>query len=145
MAPSRDARRRAARRIPGPAAAWAALIISGLFEAVWAHALDAGLVNVPAVVAFVLAMAASMYGLQVAMRAIPMGTAYAVWAGAGTTATAVWSAITGTPFTLAKMFFLVLVVVGIIGLELTTPAACAPTGAGAPGDPGAPTDSDPPE
>ncbi|MCQ9384727.1 SMR family transporter [Brevibacterium sp. 50QC2O2] len=107
---------------PTKAWAWPILIVAGMFEAVWAHALDAGLFHPWNLAGFVIGMALSVGGLQVAMRRIPLGTAYAVWAGVGTAATAVWAAVAGEPFSIAKILFLALVLIGVVGLELTTPA-----------------------
>jgi quaternary ammonium compound-resistance protein SugE len=81
--------------------AWILLILSGSLEAVWAHALTDILDPVSALT-FVLGLAGSVWGLQRAMRTIPMGTAYAIWVGVGATVTAVWSGIEGEPFGPAK-------------------------------------------
>ena len=64
---------------------WLILIVAGLFEVVWAVALKMsnGFRNVAADVAFVAGMALSVWLLSVAMKTIPMGTAYAVWTGVG--------------------------------------------------------------
>lgn len=67
------------------ATAWAALGLAGMLEVVWALALRAtdGLSR-PGPTALMLAVAgASLYLLSVAMRSIPIGTAYAVWTGIG--------------------------------------------------------------
>ena len=65
--------------------AWFILIFSGAFEAVWAAALDksAGFTRLWPSFIFLVACAISMGGLAWAMRSIPVGTAYAVWAGVG--------------------------------------------------------------
>ena len=62
--------------------AWFILIFSGAFEAVWAAALDksAGFTRLWPSLIFLVACAISMGGLAWAMRSIPVGTAYAVWA-----------------------------------------------------------------
>ena len=63
--------------------AWFILIFSGAVEAVWAAALDksAGFTRLWPSLIFLVACAISMGGLAWAMRSIPVGTAYAVWAG----------------------------------------------------------------
>ena len=65
--------------------AWFILIFSGAVEAVWAAALDksAGFTRLWPSLIFLVACAISMAGLAWAMRSIPVGTAYAVWAGVG--------------------------------------------------------------
>ena len=97
---------------------WILLIVSGSLEAVWAHALADILDPVNALV-FLLGLAGSVYGLQRAMKVIPMGTAYAIWVGVGASVTAIWSGIQGEPFGPAKILFLALIMVGVIGLELS--------------------------
>ena len=64
---------------------WLILIVAGLFEVVWAVALKMsnGFKNITADAVFVGGMAASVWLLAVAMKSIPMGTAYAVWTGVG--------------------------------------------------------------
>lgn len=98
---------------------WLLLIVSGSLEAVWAHALSDILDPVSAVV-FLLALTGSVWGLQRAMRTVPMGTAYAIWVGVGASVTALWSALEGESFGPGKILSLGLIVVGVIGLELTS-------------------------
>lgn len=97
---------------------WILLILSGSLEAVWAHALSDILAPVNAIT-FLLGLAGSVWGLQRAMKKIPLGTAYAIWVGVGATVTAVWSAIEGEPFGPAKILCIGLILVGVIGLELS--------------------------
>jgi len=100
---------------------WIVLVVSGLFETVWATALAAsdGLRRpVPALV-FVLGCATSMGGLAVALRSIPVGTGYAVWTGVGAVGTAVYGmAVLGEPATAARILCLGLIISGIVGLKL---------------------------
>jgi quaternary ammonium compound-resistance protein SugE len=122
--------------------AWILLILSGSLEAVWAHALTDILDPVSALT-FVLGLAGSVWGLQRAMRTIPMGTAYAIWVGVGATVTAVWSGIEGEPFGPAKIVCIGLILVGVIGLELSrsrAPEDDAAHDAPAPEDAPAPQD-----
>ena len=100
------------------------LVIAGLLEVVWAVGLKYthGFSRLtPSVVITVTAMIVSMALLARAMKSLPVGTAYAVWTGIG----AVGAAITGivllgesaNPMRLAS---LALIVLGIIGLKLST-------------------------
>ncbi|KTR54258.1 ligand-binding protein SH3 [Curtobacterium oceanosedimentum] len=75
----------------GDAMAWVVLILSGVLEAVWATALSAsnGFKKVVPTIVFVAGMVLSMVGLAFAMKAIPVGTAYAVWVGIGASLTVV--------------------------------------------------------
>lgn len=77
--------------------AWALLLASAVLEAVWATALGSGIgMGRPVATAvFAVAVTLSMLGLGQAMRAIPIGTAYAVWTGVGAALTVLWAMATG--------------------------------------------------
>lgn len=98
---------------------WLVLVLSGVFEAVWAVALDAteGFKRLRPTVVFVLALLVSMVGLGFAMREIPTGTAYAVWTGVGAALTVLWSIARGKerahPVKLGLIAVLILCVVGL--------------------------------
>jgi len=63
---------------------------------------------------------ASMYLLSVAARTLPIGTAYAVWVGIGTFGAIVFGMVfLGEPVNLGRIFFLILLIVSIIGLKFT--------------------------
>ncbi|MET0196495.1 MULTISPECIES: DMT family transporter [Nocardiaceae] len=94
--------------------AWVILVISGVLEAVWATALgksDGFSRPVPTIV-FGVALVASMGGLAVAMRTLPVGTAYAVWVGIGATLTVAYAMITGDE---SSSWIKVALLVGIVG------------------------------
>lgn len=102
---------------------WLILIISGLFEAVWATALgkSEGLTRLTPTLVFVGGLVLSMVGLAYAMRELPTGTAYAVWVGVGATVTVLYAMATGTePVSLLKVLFLLMIVAGIVGLKVTS-------------------------
>ena len=102
---------------------WLILVISGLFEAVWATALgkSEGLIRLAPSLVFVVGLVLSMLGLAYAMRELPTGTAYAVWVGIGATATVLYAMATGTePVFLAKMLFLLMIISGIVGLKMVS-------------------------
>jgi quaternary ammonium compound-resistance protein SugE len=68
-------------------------------------------------------MAASMALLGVAVRTLPLGTAYAIWTGIGTAGTVLFGMIAlGEPVSLARVFCVALILIGIIGLKLVTAA-----------------------
>nr|WP_275434566.1 SMR family transporter [Brevibacterium ravenspurgense] len=96
------------------------MLISGACESLWAHALSSGLGSIGWILLFYVGLFVSLTGLRMAMRIIPMGTAYAMWTGIGAATTAVWAATAGEPFPLLKIASLVLVVIGVAGLELTS-------------------------
>ena len=101
---------------------WLVLLVAGLFEVVWALALAAseGLSKpVPAAVT-VVALFVSMLLLARAVQSLPIGTAYAVWTGIGAVGAAVGGVVLfDEPATATRAVFVGLVVVGIVGLELT--------------------------
>lgn len=101
--------------------AWIILIVSGIFEAVWATALgesDGFSQPVPSLV-FFIALAISMAGLGLAVKRIPIGTAYAVWVGIGSTLTVVYAMATGAEeFAWLKALFIAGIVIAVIGLKV---------------------------
>ena len=108
--------------------AWFVLIVSGMFEAGWAISLKQteGFTRLVPSIVFVVTLAVSMGGLGWALRELPVGTAYAVWAGFGAITTAAIGMIwLGEPATVGRLVSIVLIVTGIIGLRLFTgePAA----------------------
>ncbi len=103
--------------------AWFLLIVAGLLEVCWASSLKAtaGFTRLWPTVFFATALAASMFLLSLAARTLPLATAYAVWVGIGAAGTAVVAVgFGGEPMTFAQGFFLVLLIVAIVGLKLTT-------------------------
>lgn len=102
---------------------WVILILSGVFEAVWATALgrSEGFTKTAPTVVFGVAMIISMAGLAVAMRDLPTGTAYAVWVGVGASLTVAYGMATGTePVSLAKVLLIAGLISCIIGLKLVS-------------------------
>ncbi|PFG39676.1 quaternary ammonium compound-resistance protein SugE [Georgenia soli] len=101
--------------------AWIILLVSALFEAVWATALgmaDGFTEPVPTVVFFV-ALTLSMLGLGRAVRDIPIGTAYAVWTGVGAALTVTYAMATGTEsISVGKVVFITGIIAAVIGLKL---------------------------
>ena len=101
--------------------AWLILVLSGVFETVWAVALAAsdGLRRPGPVAVFLIGTVASLAGLAYAMRTVPTGTAYAVWVGVGAALTVVWSTVTGQERpTTARLALLLLLVAGVVGLKV---------------------------
>jgi quaternary ammonium compound-resistance protein SugE len=106
--------------------AWFLVVISGLLEVGWAIGLKYSQCfsrPLPSVLT-VLGMLASFALLTIAVRQLPIGTAYAMWVGIGAVGTALLGiVIFREPASAARLLCLVLVVAGIIGLKLTTPSA----------------------
>ncbi|NCD20941.1 MAG: QacE family quaternary ammonium compound efflux SMR transporter [Actinobacteria bacterium] len=100
---------------------WFVLVVSGVFEAVWATALgkSEGFSRLGPSLVFVAALAVSMGGLAYAMRELPTGTSYAVWVGIGASLTVLYAMLTGgEPVSVLKVVFLAMIVGGIVGLKL---------------------------
>ena len=98
------------------------LIIAGISEVVWATALKMsnGFANVKADIVCVVGMALSVWLLSVAMKSIPMGTAYAVWTGIGAVGGVIAGIIMfGEATTLLRLASAALIVIGIAGLKLS--------------------------
>ena len=103
--------------------AWVLLVIAGLFEVAWASLLPhtEGLSRPAPTIGFLVLLAVSMFTLARAAETIPLGTAYAVWVGIGAVgASAVGIAYHDDPATPARLGFLLLLVVAIIGLKATS-------------------------
>ncbi|WP_458689805.1 DMT family transporter [Nocardia tengchongensis] len=100
---------------------WLVLVVSGVFEAVWATALgkSEGFTRLGPTVVFGVALVVSMAGLAYAMRGLPVGTAYAVWVGIGAVLTVAYSMATGEAAVSAvKLLFLGGIVACVMGLKL---------------------------
>lgn len=101
---------------------WALLFLAGLLEIGWAVGLkySEGLSRGIGVAAFTLvAMVGSVVLLALAMKHIPLGTAYAVWTGIGAVGTAVLGIVLfGDAVTPMRVACLALIVLGIVGLKL---------------------------
>lgn len=103
--------------------AWTILVLAGLLETVWAVGLkySHGFTRPAPTAVTVVAMLASMYLLAVAVRTLPIGTAYAVWTGIGALGAAILGMVLlGEPRQPWRLVSLVLVIVGIAGLKLST-------------------------
>lgn len=103
---------------------WSILFLAGLFEVAWAVGLKytEGFTRLWPSVGTVAAMAVSFYLLAVAMRALPLGTAYAVWVGVGAVGTAILGIVLfNEPANAGRLLSLGLILAGIIGLKLASP------------------------
>ena len=104
--------------------AWVILVAAGLFEVGWAIGLKytEGFTRLWPTVGTVMAMVVSLGMLGVAMKSLPVGTAYAVWVGVGAVGTAILGIVLlGEPANVGRLVSLGLIVAGIVGLKLATP------------------------
>lgn len=103
--------------------AWIVLLVAGILEIGWAVGLKytEGFTRLWPSVATISAMAASLALLGVAVRTLPIGTAYAVWTGIGTVGTVIIGIfLFGEPATFVRLLCVFLIVSGIVGLKLVT-------------------------
>lgn len=103
--------------------AWVVLFFAGLLEIGWAVGLklSEGFTRPLAAVGTGIALVASMVLLGIAVRTLPLGTAYAVWTGIGTVGTAVLGMVFfDEPATVARVLCISLIVIGIVGLKLVS-------------------------
>jgi quaternary ammonium compound-resistance protein SugE len=106
-------------------AAWITLFVAGLFEIGWAIGLKytEGFTRLWPSVWTAVALVVSMGLLGLAVKYLPVGTAYAVWVGVGAVGTAVLGIVLlGEAATLGRVASIALIVAGIVGLKLATPA-----------------------
>ena len=102
---------------------WVLLVIAGLFEVAWAIGLKytEGFTKLWPSVGTLAAMALSVVLLGLAMRTLPVGTAYAVWTGIGAVGTVILGIVLlGEPASAARLACVGLIVAGILGLKLTS-------------------------
>jgi len=104
--------------------AWLILFAAGLFEVGWAVGLKYtdGFTKLVPTLLTVACMAVSLGLLGLALRSLPLGTAYAVWTGVGTVGTAIAGIILfAEPAEAMRLACIGLIVAGIVGLKLVTP------------------------
>ena len=104
--------------------AWLFLLTAGLFEVGWAIGLKytEGFTRLVPSILTVAAMTLSILLLGLALRTLPVGTAYAVWTGIGAVGTDVLGIyLFGEPAGAARLASIGMIVAGIVGLKLVTP------------------------
>ncbi len=100
---------------------WIVLFIAGLFEVAWAIGLKytEGFSKLWPSVFTIVCMIISMGLLANAVKHLPIGTAYAIWTGIGAVGTAILGIILfNESKELVRIFFILLIVIGIVGLKL---------------------------
>lgn len=104
---------------------WILLITAGLFEIVWAFTMkqSEGFTKLGPSVVTIIAMLISFGLLAMAMRALPLGTAYTIWTGIGAIgAFIVGIVVLGEPANLMRIVAGVLIISGLVMMKLATPA-----------------------
>ncbi|MBN2655148.1 MAG: quaternary ammonium compound efflux SMR transporter SugE [Nitrospirae bacterium] len=105
--------------------AWIILVVAGVFEVCWAIGLKytEGFTRLWPTIGTLLSMIISVLLLGIAMKSLPVGTAYAVWVGVGAAGTVLLGILLfGEPFNAARLVSVSLIIAGIVGLKLATPA-----------------------
>ena len=103
---------------------WLLLILAGLFEIGWAIGLKytEGFTRLWPSIGTALAMIVSLALLGIAMKSLPVGTAYAVWVGVGAVGTVILGIVLfGEPANTLRLVSVALIIGGIVGLKLATP------------------------
>ena len=104
--------------------AWMIFFLAGLFETGWAIGLKYtdGFTRLWPTVWTVFAMIVSLWLLGIAVKTLPVGTAYSVWVGVGAVGTVILGIVLlGEPANAARFISIALILLGIIGLKLSTP------------------------
>ncbi|HPD56066.1 MAG TPA: quaternary ammonium compound efflux SMR transporter SugE [Smithellaceae bacterium] len=104
---------------------WAILILAGIFEVGWAIGLKytAGFTKLWPTIWTAVALIVSLLLLGLAVRDLPVGTAYSVWVGVGAAGTVILGIVLlGESASPARLISIGLIIAGIIGLRLATPA-----------------------
>lgn len=102
---------------------WFYLFIAGMFEVLWAIGLKLsdGFTQIIISISTVFGMILSFYFLSLALKSIPLGSAYAIWTGIGTIGTVILGIILfNEPINLIKILCMLLIISGIMGLKLFT-------------------------
>jgi quaternary ammonium compound-resistance protein SugE len=105
--------------------AWIILVLAGVFEVGWAIGLKytEGFTRLWPTVWTAVSLLLSMALLGIAMKTLPVGTAYSVWVGVGAVGTVILGiTLLGEPANAARVVSVALIVIGIVGLKLATPS-----------------------
>ena len=103
--------------------AWLTLFFAGLLEMAWALFLKQsdGLTRLVPTIGFVVTLALSMFLLAIALKTLPVGSAYAVWTGIGPPERRSWACSgSGSRAILSKILSLLMLIAGLIGLRVTS-------------------------
>lgn len=102
---------------------WTILFLAGIFEIFWAVGLkySDGFTKLFPTIFTIVTMIISFYLLSLALKTLPIGTAYAVWVGIGTVGTVIAGIILfGESMSLIRVISILFILIGIVGLKFTT-------------------------
>ena len=103
---------------------WGILLLAGLLEIGWAIGLKytVGFTRLWPSVLTIISMVGSVGMLGLALRTLPLGTAYAIWTGIGTVGTAIFGImVLGEPAGAARLVCIAAIIAGIVGLKILSP------------------------
>ncbi len=103
--------------------AWVILVLAGLFETGWAIGLKftEGFTRLWPTIWTILAMIVSLWLLGIAIKSLPVGTAYSIWVGVGTVGTVILGIVLlGEPANAGRLISIAFIIAGIIGLKLSS-------------------------
>ncbi|MFG3259029.1 DMT family transporter [Streptomyces sp. NPDC048172] len=103
--------------------AWILLVVAGVIEVAWSIGMKftEGFTRLWPSVFTIIGIAASMALLAQAAKTLPIGTAYGVWVGIGAAGAAIVGMLAlGEPATAARIFFIALLLVAVVGLKATS-------------------------
>ncbi|MEV0091814.1 quaternary ammonium compound efflux SMR transporter SugE [Streptomyces sp. NPDC050738] len=103
--------------------AWVLLVVAGLLEVAWSIGMKytEGFTRLVPSLLTGAGIVASMFLLSQATKTLPIGTAYGVWVGIGAAGAAVFGMVVlGEPATAARIFFVCLLLVAVVGLKATS-------------------------
>ena len=104
--------------------AWVILVAAGLFEVGWAVGLKytEGFTRLWPTLGTIFAIIISLWLLGIAMKSLPVGTAYSIWVGIGAVGTVILGIVLfNEPANAARLASVALIIAGVIGLKLATP------------------------
>lgn len=103
---------------------WLFLSIAGIFEVFWAISLkySQSFTKLVPSIATIVGMVVSFYFLSLALKSLPLGTAYAIWTGIGTLGTVILGIILfKEPIDITRLIYIGFILIGIVGLKLSSP------------------------
>jgi len=103
---------------------WLFLVIAGFFEMGWAIGLkySQGFTKPVPSLFTISGMVASFFFLSLALKSLPLGTAYAIWTGIGTVGTVILGIVLfKEPLTIMRLVCILFIIIGIVGLKLASP------------------------
>jgi quaternary ammonium compound-resistance protein SugE len=104
--------------------AWVYLLLAGVFEVIWASTMkhSDGFTKLTPTIITIVTMIISFGLLSVAMKSLPLGTAYAIWTGIGAVgAFCVGVFVLGEAATLFRIASVAFIILGLVGLKVSTP------------------------